>query len=261
MQEHTMFFTRKNSFMKQISGLTLIELLISLTIAVGLLSMLTAIYLAAEKNMQWQTAESLLQQNANIAINILKKAIKTAGFIGCAKFTEDFPILNHSDISFSSRTKINFPDTHTLVVERASLTSAALVHDMRGQSTIYITDDLTIHPGDTLWIADCKTADIFVVKTISGHHPQKITTVQPLSRLYAEDAVVRFVEIKRYFVDPTQNVLYEENNKGKMALIDHIQAMYLQKNTHAGQVMGVAFQLILQVNSLEKKRFGYAALQ
>ena len=80
--------------MKATQGHSLLELTMALALSLVFLSLMGTIYLAQQKASTQLQALSRLEENALIAANILRDDIHNAGYIGCAKFTEDFPIRN-----------------------------------------------------------------------------------------------------------------------------------------------------------------------
>jgi hypothetical protein len=63
-----------------INGMTLIEFMLSMTLSLVMIGVITVIYLTAEKNIALQESLHEIQMNGQIASQLLRKAISTAGY-------------------------------------------------------------------------------------------------------------------------------------------------------------------------------------
>lgn len=255
------------------SGLSLIELMLGIILSALLSSYLIAIYLAAQKTTDSLNALASLQESATIATTLLKNAIETAGFIGCPRLTEKFPLINHTTVPFEVTNKITKTSEGTLTVRRGSMQGATLAKEMRGVGTLYVRDGVGFKTGDVLLVSDCKTVDIFIANEVSvaSDHTQKIISNEPLSRLYQSDAVLRKLEMDTYSIKDTLRksesgkpiyALYLENSEGHHSeLVDGIDAMQIQFNSHDSEIRGVSITLDLDAISFQKTWYIYAALR
>ena len=83
---------------QSISGSILIELMLSVAIGLLLMSGLIEIYLTSQRAIKLQKQLLEIQTNAQLVSDILHTEIKKSGNIGCAKLTDEFPIISHAGI-------------------------------------------------------------------------------------------------------------------------------------------------------------------
>lgn len=85
---------------KKQQGVTLIELMISITIGLILLAGIAQIFVSNKKSYQLQQATARVQDNGRVAMQILSKEIRMADFWGCANNASD--VVDHLDCAGSS---------------------------------------------------------------------------------------------------------------------------------------------------------------
>jgi type IV pilus assembly protein PilW len=198
------------------SGLTLVELMISMALGLILLLALIAIYLNARQIFNLQNNLARMQEGAGTAISALTREINAAGFMGCAnpQLTETYggraPIQgydSYSDYQAGADNPSLASDRYSnvqppiLVVRHGSNNTIAVSGPMAAGSThadIPIAADPDRWSGTTprLIISDCGGADVFT--------PTKITATaieQPgLHRAYGGDARVMTEETSVFFL-------------------------------------------------------------
>ena len=76
------------------SGFSLIELSISLALGLLLTSLLITFYFQEQDQNRYEMQLSRMQENASLISQILQHDIQSAGYVGCAKLTNSFPISN-----------------------------------------------------------------------------------------------------------------------------------------------------------------------
>lgn len=74
---------KKNYSLPQQKGLTLIELMIGLVIAMILLAGVAEIFLGSKQTYRYQSGMARLQENGRFALDIFAKKIRMAGYMGC----------------------------------------------------------------------------------------------------------------------------------------------------------------------------------
>ncbi len=74
---------KKNYSLRQQKGLTLIELMIGLVIAMILLAGVAEIFLGSKQTYRYQSGMARLQENGRFALDIFAKKIRMAGYMGC----------------------------------------------------------------------------------------------------------------------------------------------------------------------------------
>lgn len=76
------------------NGFTLIELMISLTIGLIIISAISYTFIASNKIFKTQDALSRMQESARIVFDVISKDVNMAGFTGCAASSDDLNALN-----------------------------------------------------------------------------------------------------------------------------------------------------------------------
>lgn len=283
---------------KKSHGMTLLELMLALLLSLFVLSAVSEIYFISEHNYEAQSALRTLQENARMTSEILPEKIKMAGFIGCARLTDDFPFKNHTQMLLSRHNKmtyyqsqLNKPGTDAFTLWQASNQSELLLQSMQDNSTFFIAKKLTISAGDILFISDCKTVELFHVKEVKNANKDelKVTTVEPLTKLYQQNAEIIPLEMNSYFIANTGRVdenhqpiyaLYDKNlTQQKTELVqgvDQMQVEYISQqgnkliqhhwnaNVDSDALSGISLQLTLSSLThqiLKKNWYIYVALR
>jgi hypothetical protein len=180
-----------------------------------MISSVFEIYIIAESNKNARTALMAIQENALIIRQVLKQRIQMAGYFGCAKLTNDFPLTNNSSYILNPKNKIqkyqdsdSKPGTDAIRIWRASIRSNILLQPMRNYSTLYVSKNFPILIGDQLIISDCITAELFQVKHIflMSNGKQRIETMLPLRKLFQSNTEINKLEIESYFVASTERI-------------------------------------------------------
>lgn len=187
--------------------------MLSILISTIIFGSLTVIYLTAQKNLITQDALITIQENSRIAMQILSLALRTAGYIGCARLTNDFPLI--SEIRFNENNKISpyyhdqiKPGTDGITVMRANPINAELVNNMSDYSHLVITGESQFDAKDMLLISDCESAEVFSVADVSGidSNLQSVIAEKSLNKLYAAHAEIGYFEKNSYFVAKTERL-------------------------------------------------------
>lgn len=181
----------------------LVELMVALLLAMLVLSIATTLYLSAQASFTHVNAMSEIQENSRLIAELLRLPIQMAGQIGCGKLTEDFPIFNSTAYPLTTKNKILIKDNE-ITVRSASQEVNTLMKNMRSLRVFYLSSVPKFSVGDVLIISDCQRADVFLVAEVEiTHELQRLTAVQPLSKLYGAQSEVSKLEIKRFFVKDT----------------------------------------------------------
>ncbi len=272
-----------------IRGITLLEILLSLFLSIGLFAILITIYLTTVKNAAIQAAYYSIQQNSQLALQILARDIHSAGYIGCGRLTEDFPVQTYLHYSLRPNNKIIGEDS-AITVRSASTESAYLPLSMDSLQVLFVSLDAHFSRQDVVIVSDCESAEIFQIKSIesAGENQQKIITQMPLHKHYAQYAEVSKLEENHYVVADTKRVdstgkiikaLFRRYASGhNLELVEGVQQLQfeydvLRNNSivrvHANAVtdwatvVGVAMAVTVHAMSaypLQKMEYGYAAL-
>ena len=212
-------------------GLSLIELMISITIGLILMVTVMQIFLSSKQSYRVNEANSRVQENGRYAIEALSRDIRMAGYLGCsanAKITNNaLPIgsnwvkFNQAVIGFTptatkpARWGVNnyaliTPNvTEVLQIQGAASTSSNLTGNMgTDNANIQIAGNPAgIKADDILIIADCSSADVFRANSVSSGggtvtitHPASTNTSPKLSKAYASDAELLRLVTNIYYV-------------------------------------------------------------
>lgn len=239
-------------------GFSLIELMLSITLSSVLLTCLMTLFLTAIKNIELESTFARMENNALVIQNIFNQNIEAAGYIGCAKYNNDFPLANHTEIIFNPISKT--PDS--LTTRYGNFTGASLIKPMASDSILYVKNIFPIHEGDTFLISDCKRADIFQVESITKNDDMiKIKSSSPLSNHYDTDATLRELVVKQFYIDATHSSLYEKTLKKRSELVENVTNLKVQFNKHQDEIKGVNIEITQTFPTIKKTRYFYVALK
>lgn len=258
------------SNIKKMYGFSLIELMLALTISMAVISMISTIYLAAQKNFSLQSELSDIHENAYIAIELLNSDIRKAGYIGCAKLTEDFPLKNFFQYGMNLKNKISSTQNE-ISVRHAGRHHANLIEPMQDYSKLSVTAQPRFSEGDILIISDCTAAEIFKVGHVfNTKEIQQITPSEPLSNLYDKNAEVSQFEVNTYFIGETDRqrrsgepifALFKKDiHDQKSELVEGVNAMNI-KLVENGVSMMLTISSSQDASKLSKRWDNYITLR
>lgn len=226
-------------------GLTLIELLIALSLATLLSTILFRTYLTSYN--LWQLSDHLasLQEAGRITDRVLRNAIDHAGNLSCFQ-SSMIPIKSdpkaalaiYSSLpqAFHESAKNIQPDSDILLTQGATNVFSFSDIAMTQALAITLPTGVRFQPGDKVIVTDCQHIDIVQIVSVSrSHHLQKITFNQPLSFLYHAHAQVAKFEQKIFFVGK-DNKLYEKQLGGqdthKRVITANVRAFHFHRQGH-----------------------------
>ncbi len=254
-------------------GSTLIELMLSLSLSLILLGLALSIYLAAEKQRTFLTTLNTVHDQTRFVLQRLESELRLAGFIGCPRLTEDFPLSNHTAYPFHAGNKLEIQmdvkGSSILTVRHRARSAVSLDQPMTQSSVLELSSPLSVRPGDLFLISDCRHADLFQVAAVSAHgRGQRLMTAQPLSYQYGENAEAAPFEITTYFVENTGrkdkygrelSALYRSDPGGRrIELAEGIQKLKMEL-IPAGR--GLALEVQAAKGDLQKTEYYFAALR
>lgn len=268
------------------SGITLIELLITMFISALVLAVLMEMYLTCMRSFNLQNALYHLQNTAKEAAFIFATEFKKTGNIGCAHLSTDFPVTSYKQYTLTTRNKIIGNDS-SLTFRYAEYPHATLRQSMHEYGKLYANQTVKFGKGDILIISNCARAEIFEVSQVKlSRGKQLITSLLPLHDLYEKDAEISLFNINKYYVNktnrndrhgyPIYSLFIENNRYGKSELIADIHKMQLSytieqsgqlKEVNAKEisnwadVKGVAVDLELVAFPFKKTWHFYSALR
>jgi hypothetical protein len=245
------------------SGVTLIELLISLTISFFILDALFSIYLTCKKNFSLQSHLSNIQENALTALQILKTDIEVAGFIGCARLGENFPLQNHTAYLFNANNRL-VGTPHSMTVRHMHTRVSALAQPMQDFISLKLSGPRKYAAKQIMIISDCQSADIFSIQSarLLAKNLQLITASTPLSKSYDTNAEAAELVETTYFVNNTGRrsrdgqpiyALFMGNiNAHTVEVVENINALNFDYTSQ-----GIAIHLIAGEGALNKDWYTY----
>lgn len=255
------------SSIKNLWGLSLIELMLALTVSSFLFLIMTTVFLCTEHMFKIQEELSNLQENKRIAVKLLTSDLHLAGYIGCAKLSADFPLKKFRTYDLKPQNKISIT-ANTVEVQHASIPHANVLQSTKGSTEIISTNDSRFSTGDILLISDCKAAEIFQIKSIikKSHYQIIIPTVE-LTNTYDKQAEIALFEKNYYFIakttrkspqgKPIYALYYRDIHNRKTELIENIN--YMNVNLDKKQ-KGIEIMLSFETNNKGRMEYIYVAL-
>jgi len=185
-------------------GMTLIEVMISITISLILLAGVMQIFSSNKETYRVQDAMARIQEGGRFAVNFLTKDLRMAGYMGCNSInTQSAPPVNMADIDGDniadtvadftgdglqgweySELPVNISATQSLTdvdvvantdiisIKRADDTGVRLTGNMATVNANVQLDALTANgrfaADDILVISDCEKTDIFAANNVSN---------------------------------------------------------------------------------------------
>ena len=272
--------------------MTLIECMLALTLSTFMVSCLFEMYLAVENHRSFQDNLISMKENAELISQLMAHHLRNAGYAGCAKLTNDFPINNHLTIDISEKSKIQSdnekdikPETDGLLIWHANKLNGLLTQKILNNSVLYVGSKDTFSPNDRLLISDCKQADVITIKksVLLSDGTQKINSMQKISHVYGKNSEIHRIEQEHFFIGDTGRLnderqpiyaLYEkDNDEHKSELVEGVEALHIEliniennqvlgqsikSVTNAEHAAGVSFEFIFP---LHHKWYTYVALR
>ncbi len=259
--------SRRSPFSSQ-SGLSLIELMISVTLGIVLSFGAVEIYVGSKQTYRTQDALSRMQENARYALDLLIKDIRNTGYIGCGNLTNITPNIVDTAISAYDLSTVFTGNQSTGAqswVPSALPTGVASVADhtdivtvnSAGRCTTPLTADMTAVDSDisiattnscgfgehdVVMVSDCTKADIFKITNVPA--ATGLLSHADLANVYtaAEAPDIMSFKSVTYFIrndttsgipslflmDNTRGVNTGTTNPNPVALIEGVENMQIQ---------------------------------
>lgn len=174
------------------SGVTLIELMVSLVIGMLVLSGVTYVFFASRTTYGYNESLSRIQENARIALDALSYDMRMAGFFGCAKadlipitvIANSAPVVKidqtiavagyvygNAAVSFVDAGSLKgVAGSDVLVIRRGAVTPASLAGQMSSTSDALKLDcnPDAIKANDLVLVTDCGSGDLFKATAVDG---------------------------------------------------------------------------------------------
>lgn len=190
-------------------GLTLVELMIGM--ALGLLVVLAVTYVFAGSRSSYRHQESLsaVQETGRIALEVLTRDIRMAGYPGCGNLL----FMNHlsgdaalpADARFSNEVALQgVADQITIIrgsAENANLVSSPASNQVQVDNIASLG---AVAAGDRLLMSDCVFTEVLTVAGVAGN---TITTTDNLSRQFRPGSRVMRLEQVNFSLSPQNELL------------------------------------------------------
>lgn len=165
----------------RMTGLSLVELMIAMTIGLATVGAVGWIYLGTSKTYRTQDALARLQEGARYAFEVISSDLRMAGAAGCGYSTGTNVITNFDDLWYANLfeqslvsddadagagTETEFSDALRVVRADVSREYVVQAHNTGGTVTFAAAHDLT--NGALMLATDCNHAAVFQVATASG---------------------------------------------------------------------------------------------
>jgi type IV pilus assembly protein PilW len=246
-------------------GLSLIELMISMTLSIILTFGAVQIYVSSKQTYRSQDAMSRMQENARYALDIVVKDIRSSGYVGCGNLTTVTPnVVTASPTinAYSATTAFTgnqntgaqvwspvlaagvslvVDDTDVFTVQNAGRCSTTLAADMAAidsNVTIATANSCGFSQNDVILISDCNKADLFRITNAPA--ATGLLSHADLSDFYLTSAATQVMSVNSstYFIrnDATSGIpsLYALDNtqaaggNNPLALIEGVENMQVQ---------------------------------
>lgn len=210
-------------------GLSLVELMVALVLSLVIGAAVLQMFLASKTTYSLQDAMARVQENGRFAVSFLASDIRMAGFMGCGNLNEITinvianpapidaanplgQIIGGANNVGSTNTWNAVAGTDVLSIRRASSAGVKLVGNMAtDNANIQVANNsIGLIAGDTLFLSDCLSADLFRATNVSSGssqttiaHANNMNTSNKLSKAYGDDAELLVFESITYFVRNT----------------------------------------------------------
>ncbi|MGE4338155.1 MAG: PilW family protein [Pigmentiphaga sp.] len=210
-------------------GLSLVELMVALVLSLVIGAAVMQMFLSSKTTYRVQDAMSRLQENGRFAVGLIAAESRMAGYMGCGNLDEIGinviaspppldatnplgEIMGGADNVDSGNVWGATVGTDVLTIRKASNLGLQLTGNMAvDNANIQVLDNrLGLEAGDTLFIADCVSADIFRATSVSAAggkttvaHANNLNTSNRLSKAYGVDAEVMAFEQIDFFIRDT----------------------------------------------------------
>lgn len=233
---------------KNLVGLTLMECMISIVLALMIVSMVFSIFMAAQKNFSTQHDFIDLLENARIAKSILRENIRQAGFAGCAKVTDEFPLVNHTAFVLDKKNPLRVLN-NAFVVWFAGERKAVLSNAMTDLMSMEVEGHVSAN--DVLLMTDCKSADVFSVQAIRKINQRDVIMANhKLSKLYGQNAMIYPLEINHVYLSGAKLFMHTIQDVS-IDLLDDVSHMTIQQ----GSGVSIAVTLFAPKNKVVQKKW------
>lgn len=239
--------------------MTLIELLSALLLASIVMSIAWSAYLGVTRQYQSQSDIRQFEYRVISAASLLKIEIERAGYLGCPRLEDGFPMMTEEHIQFSTDNKLT-GTTDQVTVRHAAFPPASVLEITEDQTRLKTDIGQRFKAGQVVIIVDCQHAEIKRIANIERADPyQYISFAKPLASSFDAGAEISPLKINRYYI--ANHALFVQEISGRNAmLIEGIEAMILSYQYTNKKLMGVTIKLQARQGKVLKNWYSYASM-
>ena len=234
-------------------GFSLIELLCAMAIGLIIITVVVEVFIDFKKTHSIEKALAEIQENGRFAAYIIRNSVEHAGLIGCAKFTNFFPIYNYGVGALNKINLANYfmvykgkdnvwqpaipqifkirpkPDTDVIVVRGMAAMTTRLIQSVNNDVNLYVGLNPKFNKKDDVMIADCSHAVLAHLKSTYqsiAKKRQRLTATQTIKQEFAADAEVGEMQTRVFYINDTKRknkkgekiyALYQVDERGRKA--------------------------------------------
>jgi hypothetical protein len=178
--------------MKIIKGISLLEMMLSLSLSTMIIVMVSAILIAIQKNTDAQSELIAIQATMRIASDQLKTTLQQSGALGCGYLSANIKFVNDTDYPFLPSNKLVI--SHELESDKvesryASKKDVLINHISLNQDELLVVSQIVFHSNDVVIITDCAKAEMVKIKKVftkQGH--QLLQLAKPLKLKFKKNS-------------------------------------------------------------------------
>lgn len=164
-------------------GLSLVELMVAMVIGVILIGAVLQVFTGSSQTYRLTQANARVQESGRIGLDILSRAIRNAGYYGCAQaisvtnnlragpaFNPDFHDIGGAGVDMPSDPTVFNAGTHSLRITGSRSIAAGPTTNQPSVNAANIqidNNDDGLAGGDHVLISDCINADVFEITSIN----------------------------------------------------------------------------------------------
>jgi len=230
------------------SGQILIDVMLTVGLGMLLLSILLDLYLASQRSLQLQNALIRMEDNARAALDILTSEIHQAGYIGCPRLTDDFPVISHVEHSISQKNKLTGSNADEIIIRHVEFPASVITAVSQDRNVISVSNVIRFSAGDLLFISDCRHAEIVRAESVNaGRFSQTVKLSHLLRYRFESDAEVsKFAANKFYLAksrrfsangSPVFSLMMQDMNGRNTEMVAGIRKMQFLYSVYVGHTL------------------------
>jgi type IV pilus assembly protein PilW len=240
MKQTGLYLSKNNR--KRITGFTLVEMMIAMTISTVLLGGVIEVFLASKQAYRLQESQARMQENARFLFAILSNSIRQAGYTGCNSRKPGAitnTLNNASDHAYRFGTALEGYEAETsswsptvdaaitsplvgndIIVIRGALDSGIRVVTPfmnTSSASLRVTSGNDLEQEDIVMVTDCSAASILQISNATpssgslvhntGNVVSPSNATSNLGKIYRDDAEIIKMETRAYYIRTGANGL------------------------------------------------------